>query len=386
MERQKTFGIVPLKLKDEIKEKTKERGIRMTTACTIQTANELTLHFDISKKELPVFAFALQGKDVVDSWLELKNERVTEKVGYFYASGTLADAEQDLVVFQAIVEEKKKSAAAAAAVVDKKEPRPLATKKKLASGPRQKVENSSSREKSEGGTKKTDGPKRAAPKGSRVSTPASLEAPVKKTATRTESPRKPKKKAEKKESSPKPVKVAEKKKEEEVPKPEESKEEKGAMEPVGVEPESGEEVERELEIGQTQEALLTSQELEPVSYLSTCSSALSDEHDAEVAAATHAMGTHSEDSERYSPIKGRSSTLSANSATSLSRPETPEVHEIKIRFEQAQQEKPVSRPPSKMSNEIQARIKDMKPRDPTGTKVKSMVSFFMDENLNKWEF
>lgn len=134
---------------------------------------------------------------------------------------------------------------------------------------------------------------------------------------------------------------------------------------------------------------------EPVSHLSTCSSAVSsDEHDAEVAAATRMMknDTTIEDSlDRYSPIKGRSSsTLSPNSVASLPRPETPEVTELRLKFENIIQtgnlDKMAQRPTSKMSNEFVSRIKEMKPRDPTGTRVKSMVEFFMDENLNKWEF
>lgn len=134
---------------------------------------------------------------------------------------------------------------------------------------------------------------------------------------------------------------------------------------------------------------------QPVSHPSTTSSA--DEHDAEVAAAIN--------NEHHNNVKmaanlfqnsGRSSSFSPSSVSSLPRPETPEVDQLRLRFETIiQTSGPTSpnefqpfprRPSSKMSPEFISRIKEMKPKGPVGSKVKSMVELFMDENLNKWEF
>ncbi|CAO3632696.1 unnamed protein product [Mucor hiemalis] len=140
---------------------------------------------------------------------------------------------------------------------------------------------------------------------------------------------------------------------------------------------------------------------QPVSHPSTCSSS-ADEHDAEVAA------TISNTNKNTNTVKvaanffqnsagGRSSSFSPNSVSSLPRPETPEVDQLRQRFETLIQTSAPNtphdhipnsrRPSSKMSSEyIISRIKEMKPKDPVGSKVKSMVELFMDENLNKWEF
>lgn len=131
----------------------------------------------------------------------------------------------------------------------------------------------------------------------------------------------------------------------------------------------------------------------PVSHPSTTSSS-ADEHDAEVAAATSNKNTTSVRTTAYVlQNSGRSSSFSPNSVSSLPRPETPEVDQLRLRFETIiQTANPPEqfmprRPSSKMSQEyIAARIKDMKPKKPVGTKVTSMVDLFMDENLNKWEF
>ncbi|EPB89112.1 hypothetical protein HMPREF1544_04104 [Mucor circinelloides 1006PhL] len=147
------------------------------------------------------------------------------------------------------------------------------------------------------------------------------------------------------------------------------------------------------------------QEQQIVSYPSTCSSAATDEHDAEVAATTSkkdsliaASSTQTTAVNNSSvPLlcnSGRSS-FSPNSVASLPRPETPEVDQLRLRFETIiQTSAPVGtqevvprRPSSKLSqHELASRIKEMKPRGPVGSRVKSMVELFMDENLNKWEF
>ncbi|KAI8646484.1 hypothetical protein BD408DRAFT_410292 [Parasitella parasitica] len=150
------------------------------------------------------------------------------------------------------------------------------------------------------------------------------------------------------------------------------------------------------------------QEQQIISYPSTCSSAATDEHDAEVAAATSKKDTvlaasHTTTTTPTSlPLlcnSGRSS-FSPNSFASLPRPETPEVDQLRLRFETiiqtsapssatagTQDLKPKRPSFSKMSQqELTLRIKEMKPRGPVGARVKSMVELFMDENLNKWEF
>lgn len=170
-----------------------------------------------------------------------------------------------------------------------------------------------------------------------------------------------------------------------------------------------------LEIAQEATCDNMIQQQQIVSYPSTCSSAATDEHDAEVAATTSKKDTIAleETETSFAPTtttttlpllcnSGRSS-FSPNSITSLTRPKTPEVDQLRLRFEtiiqtsspsatsSTQQPQdyfvPRRRPSSKLSQyEFASRIKDMKPRGPAGTRVKSMVELFMDENLNKWEF
>ncbi|KAF7725481.1 NME NM23 member 5 [Apophysomyces ossiformis] len=106
------------------------------------------------------------------------------------------------------------------------------------------------------------------------------------------------------------------------------------------------------------------------------------EHDAEVAATTAAVCQAT--TER--PSSARAS-FSPNSVASLPRPETPEIDQLRHRFETMAQVTPViEKRKSTVSPEIAMRIKEMKPKDPVGERVKSMVVFFMDENLHKWEF
>ncbi|CAO3599271.1 unnamed protein product [Absidia cylindrospora] len=96
----------------------------------------------------------------------------------------------------------------------------------------------------------------------------------------------------------------------------------------------------------------------------------------------------------------RSSSFSpASVASSLARPETPEVDNLRQRFESlttttkntttttatATTNSPTRRT-SSITPEMALRIKDLKPKDPAGSRVKSMVEFFMDENIHKWEF
>jgi hypothetical protein len=126
----------------------------------------------------------------------------------------------------------------------------------------------------------------------------------------------------------------------------------------------------------------------PVSHPSTCSSAATDEHDAEVAAATQKRPV----ADSFTFTNSGRSSFSPNSVASLPRPQTPEVDQLRLKFETIiQTTTPVEpqmmrRPSSKMSSEFISRIKEMKPRGPAGARVKSMVELFMDENLNKWEF
>ncbi|OBZ85506.1 hypothetical protein A0J61_06450 [Choanephora cucurbitarum] len=130
-----------------------------------------------------------------------------------------------------------------------------------------------------------------------------------------------------------------------------------------------------------------------ISHVSTGSSvATADEHDAEVAATTIRARVQQKQQELPHIQSGRSS-FSPNSVVSLPRPETPEVDQLRLRFENIIQTSTPSsvdivrrRSSPKIAPEIAYRIKDMKPRGPVGSRVKSMVELFMDENLNKWEF
>lgn len=132
------------------------------------------------------------------------------------------------------------------------------------------------------------------------------------------------------------------------------------------------------------EKLTIAEPLQIVSHLSTCSSAATDEHDAEVAATTSKKELIMENT----PVLTQSGRSSFSPTASLPRPETPEVDQLRLKFEtlSAQPNKEPARKKSAISPEFIARIKDMKPRGPVGSRVKSMVELFMDENLNKWEF
>lgn len=119
-----------------------------------------------------------------------------------------------------------------------------------------------------------------------------------------------------------------------------------------------------------------------VSHPSTCSSATTDEHDAEVARLTSSKkysidssSTHS----GYSPLP----------TTIASRPETPEVNFLRSKFEQlssGNKEDEHHQQQRKKSADASRNIKEWKPRGPVGSKVRSMVDMFMDENFNRWEF
>lgn len=129
------------------------------------------------------------------------------------------------------------------------------------------------------------------------------------------------------------------------------------------------------------------------------------DHDAEVAAATSSSATQlmmnpninnvtRVDSPSDLMDRRRSSSFSpASVASSLTRPETPEIDNLRLRFEslaksptgQSTTGAPIKRN-SSITPEIASRIKDLKPKDPAGSRVKSMVEFFMDEKLHKWEF
>ncbi|KAI8138568.1 hypothetical protein BJV82DRAFT_673510 [Fennellomyces sp. T-0311] len=105
------------------------------------------------------------------------------------------------------------------------------------------------------------------------------------------------------------------------------------------------------------------------------------EHDAEVAATTnHTSNIPTE----HSMLR---TSLSPNSVSSLPRPETPEVEQLRQRFESlAQVGNTTASQRTGRSPETPISVKDAKPKSPGGARVKSMVNFFMDENLHKWEF
>ncbi|CAO3610773.1 unnamed protein product [Cunninghamella echinulata] len=95
-------------------------------------------------------------------------------------------------------------------------------------------------------------------------------------------------------------------------------------------------------------------------------------------------------------LSNSSYSITSSAASTLPRPETPEVDNLRQRFESMSQLSAATNataPPivttkrnSSINPEVASRIKDLKPRDPVGSRVKSMVEFFMDENLHKWEF
>ncbi|KAI8333310.1 hypothetical protein BC941DRAFT_115496 [Chlamydoabsidia padenii] len=115
------------------------------------------------------------------------------------------------------------------------------------------------------------------------------------------------------------------------------------------------------------------------------------DHDAEVAATTSAARSTGVRIESPCELidRRRSSSFSpASVASSLARPETPEVDNLRQRFESLGKS-PIlgaTKRNSSITPEIASRIKDLKPKDPAGSRVKSMVEFFMDEKLHKWEF
>ncbi|CAO3691555.1 unnamed protein product [Rhizopus stolonifer] len=283
---QKTFCIIPIKSKDEIKQKIKQKGFRMLSERSIDQVNEFTEMFQIKEEQMPILAFALRGKDVIRVWSSMVKEAKRDKF-FFHASKSVNDAEKEIKLFQASL----------VTLLSKKN---LETKKQKPDARAKKVVMRSSDDKKK-------------PMNTRTKT-----VPTKKT--------------------------------------------------------------EEKIVTNKEESCALVEHQEPIveSHPSTGSSVFSDENDAEVAAATSSIITTDHDLERYS-IKSRNSSLSPSSVAS-SRPQTPEVHELLNKFEQfiqiGQQDK--SRP-NKISNEIRT-------KPPTGSRVKNMVEFFMDENLNKWEF
>lgn len=188
---------------------------------------------------------------------------------------------------------------------------------------------------------------------------------------------------------------------------EEEEEEEALSSPSTPTPATTRPFEEAVEHAEAQEAPCDTmiQEQQIVSYPSTCSSAATDEHDAEVAATFSKKDTLIASSTQTSAVNNSSvpllcnsgrSSFSPTSVASLPRPETPEVDQLRLRFETIiqtsvpagnTQDVAPRRPSSKLSqHEFASRIKEMKPRGPVGSRVKSMVELFMDENLNKWEF
>ena len=112
------------------------------------------------------------------------------------------------------------------------------------------------------------------------------------------------------------------------------------------------------------------------------------EHDAEVAAAMNHTSNIPSTAMDQSALRA---SLSPNSVTSLPRPETPEVDQLRQRFESFGQVGATNsvnqfQHRKSLSPETALKIKDTRPKTPSGKRVKSMVNFFMDENLHKWEF
>ncbi|KAG1456675.1 hypothetical protein G6F46_004647 [Rhizopus delemar] len=435
-EQQKTFGIVPLKSKDEIKQKIKQKGFKLMLGTSIESSNELTENFNILKKQLPIFAFVLQGKDAIRIWLKMikQEKEVQNTLLSYHASNTSTEAEREISLFQTFV---KSSVTVKKVNVQKKSVSRVPLKKRnedaktsdtnqeltMTKPLKTRVGNSTVRKASDGVTNRVPTNQKRAKGGVSKNTP-----PVSVVTGRTRKVGKMSEKAAK-EQETKATKEEEsivdesKKKNRPVMQQEESTVENQEKKQVIVEETAAEasvsidkpvikeeviiekkdsfirEVEESIvkdKLAIKKAPIITNKEsnetvlqYEPVSHFSTCSSAVSDEHDAEVAAATRFMTTRNQEDhlERYSPSSNRrSSTLSPNSAIA-SRPETPEISELRSKFENIiHTGNQPSRPVSKMSNEFISRIKEMKPRDPTGSRVKSMVEFFMDENLNKWEF
>ncbi|CEG71498.1 hypothetical protein RMATCC62417_07221 [Rhizopus microsporus] len=406
---EKTFSIVPLRLKDEIKQSARQKGLRIMMTSPIESSCELTELIQI--KQLPVFALVLQGKGAIQVWSSFMKEmkKGTQK-DIFYASNSLEDAEREIRLFQTAVtndlsvkKNTRKSTHDAATSTTRSAAKSTLQPNNNNRQQARKNVVASSRKASDGVTnKKTNtttnnspaatNKKLLAPKGgvSKNTPPKSVVTGRTRKLSKVSEKSRPVAHSERDQVTESVIKeatveesVTKDDKQQEINLETEQEQEKQESDGIQV-------IKEEIE----QDEIVSIQH-EPVSHLSTCSSAVSsDEHDAEVAAATRMMknDTTIEDSlDRYSPIKGRSSsTLSPNSVASLPRPETPEVTELRLKFENIIQtgnlDKMAQRPTSKMSNEFVSRIKEMKPRDPTGTRVKSMVEFFMDENLNKWEF
>ncbi|EIE76897.1 hypothetical protein RO3G_01601 [Rhizopus delemar RA 99-880] len=382
-EQQKTLGIVPLMLKDEIKQKMKQKGFRMMLETPIESMNELTETFQIAKNQLPVYGFVLRGKDVIRVWLAMiKQEKEAQRdICFLHASSSANDAEKEINLYQHLVLATKKNMNSESKTILSKS-NVLAQKK--AANKQTKVGNSAASRKTLDGVTNKSASGSPAKKVLSPKSDASKNTPS--TLVSTGRTKRPGKSLEKTRVVAKPPPVQKKS---DTNKTIEKKEEKER-----VQEEKGESIaiEEQMMTGPEELAIKERSEeavLQPVPQLSTCSSTLFDEHDAEVAATTtRLLVNHENQIEPCSSV--RSSSLSPNSVTSLPRPETPEISEIRSKFEQTIQishhEKMSPRPTSKVSNELVSRIKEMKPRDPAGSKVKSMVEFFMDENLNKWEF
>ncbi|KAI9473825.1 MAG: hypothetical protein EXX96DRAFT_319983 [Benjaminiella poitrasii] len=135
------------------------------------------------------------------------------------------------------------------------------------------------------------------------------------------------------------------------------------------------------------------------STLTTTTATIIDEHDAEVAATIGKSVTNHSDELAMPPLLATTQTSSRSSSSfspTLARPETPEVvvDQLRLRFESILSASAPQTPlpsskinrKSVISPEFASRVKEMKPRNPVGTRVKNMVDFFMDENLHKWEF
>ncbi|EIE91527.1 hypothetical protein RO3G_16238 [Rhizopus delemar RA 99-880] len=366
-EQQKTFGIVPLKSKDEIKQKIKQKGFKLMLGTSIESSNELTENFNILKKQLPIFAFVLQGKDAIRIWLKMiKQEK----------DNTSTEAEREISLFQTFV---KSSVTVKKVNVQKKSVSRVPLKKRnedaktsdtnqeltMTKPLKTRVGNSTVRKASDGVTNRVPTNQKRAKGGVSKNTP-----PVSVVTGRTRKVGKMSEKAAK-EQETKATKEEEsivdesKKKNRPVMQQEESTVENQEKKQVIVEETAAEasvsidkpvikeeviiekkdsfirEVEESIvkdKLAIKKAPIITNKEsnetvlqYEPVSHFSTCSSAVSDEHDAEVAAATRFMTTRNQEDhlERYSPSSNRrSSTLSPNSAIA-SRPETPEISELR---------------------------------------------------------
>ncbi|KAI8337658.1 hypothetical protein BC941DRAFT_452486 [Chlamydoabsidia padenii] len=91
------------------------------------------------------------------------------------------------------------------------------------------------------------------------------------------------------------------------------------------------------------------------------------------------------------------SSLDPMDSSTMTRSKSPQVGNLKQRFEYLAKTQSLTtftprtnvaliKRNSSFTPEIAYCIKDLKPKNPAGSRVKSMVDFFMDENLHKWEF